>query len=92
VTGTITSLKDPKMAAVYQMLEAKKVTQIMESDHKPVIGAATGGNFTADKIKRTVMQGGTSAPLKFKTSVIPMKLKTNQIAFKTTETKVVKKE
>ena len=60
-----------------------------------MIGA--GGNFTADKvsidkIKRTVMQGGTSAPIKLKTSAVTMKLKSNQIAFKTTETKVVKKE
>jgi hypothetical protein len=54
----------------------------MDSDNKLLVSTATGGISTAEKIsieklKRTVMQGGTAAPTKVKSSIITVKLKPN---------------
>lgn len=97
---TVSAPKDPKIAAVMEMLQKKKVAQMLDSDHKPtIVGAAggVGGSSTADKvsgidkIKRSMISGGSAAPIKLKPTMT-VKLKPNQISFKTTETKTVKKE
>ena len=94
MTGSaITSMKDPKLAAVAHILDKKKATQLIDSDHKPMLGAGAIGGLglnsadkaAVDKLKRAVI--GSAAP----TKVIKL-IKPANIAFKTTETKVIKKE
>jgi len=72
---------------------------MLDSEHKPVIGgAASVDKMGIDKVKRSMLiQGGSAAPIKLKLSGSSgvggqMKFKASQIAFKSTETKVIKKE
>lgn len=107
-----TSLKDPKLAAVAQILARGKAE--VDPNHRPVIGgtgqksertrinigqlsdrlsARSNQNEKVaqlDKFKRAVVQTGTTAPTKSK--LMTVKLKPGQIAFKSSETKVVTKK
>ena len=74
-------MKDPRLAAVAQLLDKKKIT--VEKGHIPVIA---GANTTGEKkqpvnmtemAKRVVMQGSQNAPIKPK--MMTVKLKSNQI-------------
>ena len=60
-SAVASTIKDPRLTAVAQILEKKKVV-MMDSDHRPVIGgsggqaAATGGSaIIMDKLKQKVM-------------------------------------
>ena len=93
-TTAATSISDPRLAAVAQILERKK----LDTAHKPtIVGSGsgsvafggTGEKLAASKIK--FLQGGTNAPVK-STKMMTVKLRPSQIAFKSAETKVIKKD
>lgn len=91
-----TSIKDPRLAAVAQILDKKKIT--VDKGHVPVIGGLAAANTTGEKktvgmgemAKRVVLQGSSAAPIKPK--MMTVKLKSSQIQFKSTDTKVIKKD
>mmetsp|Transcript_5638 Transcript_5638/g.7528 ORF Transcript_5638/g.7528 Transcript_5638/m.7528 type:complete len:146 (+) Transcript_5638:2306-2743(+) len=91
-----TSIKDPRLAVVASILDKKKIN--IDKGHVPVIGGSAAPNTTGEKkqfvgmgeMKRVVLQGSSAAPIKPK--MMTVKLKSSQIQFKSTETKVIKKE
>ena len=98
-----TPVKDKRLAAVAQILEKTKKISGDGSGviHRPVISGigglgsvstSTGEKLSIEKIKRPVaaaLAGNSGAPVKAK--LMTVKLKPSQVAFKSTETKEIKK-
>lgn len=90
-------MKDPRLAAVAQILEKKKISE--DKSHVPVIMGVsqTPQSLTEEKLlpskPRVVNLGNSATPLKAAAGkVMTVKLKASQVQFKSSEVKVVKKE
>ena len=88
-------MKDPRLARVAKILENKKIS--LDMSHKPVISGVSPmpTTLTDEKMsvvkQRVVNLGSSAAPMKA-TKMMTVKLKPSQVSFKSTETKVIKKE
>lgn len=82
-TTTATTLKDPRLTAVAQILDRKKIN--VDTGHMPNIGISKTGEKKpvggiGEMTKRIVMAGSSAAPIKAKlmtTSKLTVKLKSS---------------